>query len=207
MSWNHSCRSWKDTAIQTIRSSRSTSLTTHVMNECRECNQPGALLYCQTSWPNLKCGMKLPLLQNRCVQENITQSRTLVWWSTQMDIRKERSERTRWLNWLKLIPRTLIFKPYSSLSVCSEGMTQSLNILSYRRKRQWEAKKRNAESDIRYQLIQDVEEGKFFHCTVEVCYVVCAHRFEAEKNRLYTWTWTRKIDRASMLQIIHQIPA
>ncbi len=28
------------------------------MNECRECNQSGALLYCQTSWPNLKCGIE-----------------------------------------------------------------------------------------------------------------------------------------------------
>ncbi|KJA18611.1 hypothetical protein HYPSUDRAFT_89942 [Hypholoma sublateritium FD-334 SS-4] len=39
------------------------------------------------------------------------------------------------------------------------------------RKRQWEVKKRTAESDIRHQLIQDVEEGKFFHCTVEVLHV------------------------------------
>lgn len=41
-------------------------------------------------------------------------------------------------------------------------------IISYRRKRRWEEQQINTENEICQQLMRDVEEGKFFHCTVEV---------------------------------------
>lgn len=37
-----------------------------------------------------------------------------------------------------------------------------------RRKQRWEEQQISTESEMRQQLIQHVEEGKFFHCTVEV---------------------------------------
>ncbi|KDR73541.1 hypothetical protein GALMADRAFT_616891 [Galerina marginata CBS 339.88] len=43
------------------------------------------------------------------------------------------------------------------------------------RKKNWEAKETSLEPEISYQLIEDVKEGKFFHCTVEVCFIPFAH--------------------------------
>ncbi|KAF8969864.1 hypothetical protein BDZ97DRAFT_1793052 [Flammula alnicola] len=40
------------------------------------------------------------------------------------------------------------------------------------RKRKWQARQASAESEITYQLIQDIEEGKFFNCTVELLHAV-----------------------------------
>ena len=38
----------------------------------------------------------------------------------------------------------------------------------HRRKKVWAAKQAKPDTEIEHQLIQDAEDSKFFHCTVEV---------------------------------------
>ncbi|KAF8163505.1 hypothetical protein B0H34DRAFT_695665 [Crassisporium funariophilum] len=61
-----------------------------------------------------------------------------------------------------------------------------LKLLLERRKA-WEAKHAKPDTDIKYCLIQDVEESKFFHCTVELVHTV---RGSNQASHLYVTDYT-----------------